>query len=209
MKKLLQRAMPLWIAMIANAVTTPAFAQSCGDAVPAHTTLVLSHDLSCPGSVSSGALVVPEGDVTIDLNGHAIVCTGTNCGVGATSAGIYAYNTTMNNVHIAGPGTISGFGAGIRIAAKYDVLGNARGASIQHVTITGPGDYGIRLSNAGAYGCWNEIRSIVSPPAPKFSITDNAISGWVEGIRVDQGYCGLVKNNVAADNNAHSWLSSF
>lgn len=80
-------------------------AVNCGAVIT--TNLKLTNDMSpCPGD----GLILEGHDLTIDLNGHAIV--GVSTGVGIRLSPI-AYNIT-----IKGPGTIYTFGTGVQIGAS-------------------------------------------------------------------------------------------
>ena len=203
MKNLTKFLTTLAVSLSAGSLATPVYAVSCGDYIQPNTTVVLTQNLSCQGKDGMGALNVPFGDATINLNGRTITCTGANCGTGASSIGIMSSNVSVPNVKIIGPGKIIGFGTGIRFAAYAAPLGDGTGLSISQVTILGPGRKGIWVTNSGAASCGTAIINILNPPPPNFSISDNLITGQVEGIYVVDSYCGVIENNQLMDNNGY------
>ena len=202
MKNLTKFLTTLAVSLAAGSLATPVYAVSCGDYIQPNTTVVLTQNLSCQGKDGMGALNVPFGDATINLNGRTITCTGANCGAGANSTGIMSSNVSVPNVKIIGPGKIVGFGTGIRFSAYAAPLGDGTGLSISGVSIIGPGQTGIWVANSGEASCGTTLINILNPPPPNFSIADNLITGQVQGIYIQASYCGEIKGNRLMDNNA-------
>src|SRR5262249_237557 len=118
-------------------------ALSCGDPVSGHVTL--TNDIACVDNGTQSSIVglaVKADNTQIDLNGHTISGSGPgfvgscqstptyNFQTGApTSVGIVSFG--HQNVQIKGPGTVTGFGTGIR-------LFTGPGLEVKDVTVTGP-----------------------------------------------------------------------
>lgn len=99
------------IALLLSLSTSPAQAVACGDEIS--TSIRLTGDLGpCPGF---GLIVVgpPPGapDITIDLNGHHVIGSGTHSGLLIMSHGV-----------VVKSGFIQNFGTGIRMDSAEDVM---------------------------------------------------------------------------------------
>jgi hypothetical protein len=191
------------LAVAALLVSSPVYALNCGDTVSGNVTLTANLNCSGPG------LIVGASNTLIDLNGFTMSCT--NAGgqymgscqnstltpappplsvVGIKSLG-------FNNVSVRGPGTITGFGVGVELAA-------GTGLHVNGVTITGPKesvDFLPKRMNAvgvvvGQTKC--------SPPtlAPVWSATVefNDISNHMMGVQLTNTSCVLVSGNTIHDN---------
>jgi hypothetical protein len=185
--------------LMAGSQVKPAYALSCGDYLAANTTVVLTQDLYCPGKQYEGALVAAGDNVTINLNGHNLICTGAYCGTDSFSTGIYNY-VPVKKFKIIGPGKVAGFGTDITIFASGQTAGGTTGLLISQVTVAGPSSYGISVGDAGTLPCNKQNNPFVIPP-PAFEISNNQVSAVAVPLQITNSYCGLIRNNLIADNN--------
>lgn len=124
--------------------------------------------LGQPGS----AIVIAADNVSLDLNGHALVGPGSKQGTGIDIAGV-------NSISVHN-GTIAGFGTGIRVANAHDVRAESLQVRGEDGGGPAPGEVGILVVNS---------RAVV--------LRDNTISRMFLGIFVRGGGSG--GNRIAAN----------
>lgn len=185
----------------AAALSTPAYALSCGDVVTANTTLTA--DLSCDGN----GLIVGASGVTIDLNGFSISCHDVkgylgSCQNSSTTLPLLTYvgiqSTGHNAVTVLGPGTITGFSVGVRMAS-------GTGLNVIGTTITGPApsvDFPVteRLLTVGVLVA-NTNCTVSSFAAGWTAVVElNDISQETQGVQLEEAGCTLIEANNIHDN---------
>ena len=140
-------------AFAAGLLSTSAYAVNCGS-IFSDVTLTL--DLVC----SNNGFVVSGNNITINLNGHTLSCTGYNCGISdaiPTSSGITSDG--YSGLKVIGPGTIAGFSKGIHV-------GGGTNHTVSSIVITGTGESGIEIKNVGTSACGTQIVNVLNPPPP-------------------------------------------
>jgi parallel beta-helix repeat protein len=110
---------------------TAAASHLCGATITED--LVLDHDLDCTGV----GITVNTSDVTIRLNGHTI--SGPGDSMDPAISGILVTGAT--GVSILGPGTITGFFAGVRVVTSSDL-------TIKGITSSESHEAGIQLESS-------------------------------------------------------------
>ena len=101
MKNFMQHSMIL-TAFTAALIATPAYAVGCGQIF---SDVVVTQDLVCPVN----AFVVVGNNITINLNGHTLSCSGPNCGITDYILNSVAITSDGNSgLKVIGPGTIIG-----------------------------------------------------------------------------------------------------
>ncbi len=181
-----------------------AHASSCGDV--AFGVYNLANDLVCSGP----GLVAGASNTTINLNGHSIKCIGNgsqgSCqqtiagGGGGGAVGIQS--TIYNHVVVNGPGTVSGFAAGISLSNGY-------AHAINNVLVTGPSGgkigtndknsvYGIKLY---ALECQAGVDVTGLPvDALQTQIINNEVSNQTSGMWIYQSGCITASGNKIHNN---------
>ena len=196
-------------------LTAPATAAhvSCGDTITQSTTL--DSDVVCADGASPG-LFIGAGNLTLNLNGHAIRAVPPNEGLGITTTRLPG--TRFSGVHIAG-GAIEGFGQGVYLLASDSSVRNSRiTASGGGVTLDGdrnlvlrnmievaPGGAsdGVAVLGLDAYLVGNTVRgahSGVSTYGNNPRIVGNTVQDCGDaGVRVGSYTTAavIVRNNVA------------
>lgn len=167
-------------------------APQCG--VSVNGKLVLDANMSC---VNAPALTVNSDNVTIDLNGHTISCTG--AGYKGSCQGLSLFGITVDgkkNVLIKGPGKIEGFDVGVR-------LSDTTAVTVRDLTVTGPApaDFGSNPRPSFAAGITS---SSTWCPAntPSLSLINNDISNVSLGISLSTVKCVKVSHNYVHDINS-------
>jgi nitrous oxidase accessory protein NosD len=194
------KILPLVLAGAALFLSAPAYALSCGDVVMASVTL--TSDLIC---TDSNGLTVGASGITIDLNGHTISCVGAPGGfLGSCQPTIAGTNrvgigsTGHNAVTVQGPGTITGFEVGVRLA-------NGTGLQAIGLTITGPQpsiDFPAsrRLLTVGVLVNTTSCQFSFFAPSNTAVVEFNDISEQTQGVQLDAANCVVVAGNYIHDN---------
>ena len=168
----------------------------------------LTSDLT---AVDATCIEITAGDVTLDLAGHTMTCTGSgfegSCQVPAafTSHGVYVPpDRNLTGVVVKGPGTITGFDNGVSIVGS-DAL-------VKGITITGPAcdpsDCDRPLSNGIAIagtliGDPTQGNADLGPA--NVTLSQNQVSNYARGIILIGPQCTgdagcVLKGNVVQDN---------
>jgi hypothetical protein len=197
--------MLLMLAFAAMLLTTPAHAAlSCGQVVTGAVTLTANLVCSGPG------LIVGADNTTIDLNGFKLSCSGGGGGYlgscqnslltpqplplsipGITSNG-------FNNVTVHGPGTIWGFGEGVKML-------NGNGLGVIGVTISGPVEpvsvdfISRRLLSVGVVIAQTKCSIGILALGYSATVEYNDVSNVTQGVQVSSASCVLVSANYLHD----------
>jgi parallel beta-helix repeat protein len=171
-------------------------------------TFVLTTDLTCN---QNNGLVVAADHTTIYLNGHTISCIGPGLNgscqkivdpMNPSGPGLppVSYSGVLNNGHsdvrVFGPGTIDGFGIGVRLSGGLDM-------KVQGVTVTGPVQTNAatnqRLTATGII-----IADTACPvPADNVALVDgNEVMNQRFGVFLTSAECVKISDNHIHDNNS-------
>ncbi|MBM3737214.1 MAG: hypothetical protein FJW39_15645 [Acidobacteria bacterium] len=177
---------------------------NCGDVVTGN--VKLTANLICN---ESHGLIVGANGTKIDLNGFSIQCIGSgvdgSCqrllvappnNVAPAAVHIGIISGSKSNVQIKGPGTITGFGLGVRMSGGSN-------NKITGLTVTGPpqpdATMNQRLLNPGILVA---SVSCVVPGDFLVHVTGNDVSNQSIGIFLDNAECVRVFDNHVHDNNS-------
>jgi parallel beta-helix repeat protein len=166
---------------------------SCGDIVTGH--VVLISDLNC----TLNGLFVGADHTTIDLNGYTISCSDPAGYLGSCQNLLPSQLGVASNGHshvkIKGPGTITGFGVGVRLAAGTNL-------KVKDLLVTGPAS-----PDAATNGRLLSVGVVIvntacaHPHDTAAEIHDNEISNHLHGIQLSNAFCVSVVGNYIHDNN--------
>ena len=196
----------LFLAMVFLPSALFALPPACGSVVSGN--FFLDGDMIC---TEQNGLVVVADNTKIHLNGHTISCLGV--GLNGTCqkivdpanpagpglpAGSYSgiLSSNWNNVRVIGPGTIDGFGIGIR-------LSNGEGLRVNDVTVTGPvqssAATNARLTATGIF-----IGQTTCPSSGNaVAVVDgNEVMNQRFGVFLTTAECVKVSDNHIHDNNS-------
>jgi parallel beta-helix repeat protein len=204
MTKLCSLTLLMGLALSANHAWA---AFSCGDVVSGNVTL--TNDIVCNDDGSKPFIVglaVGADDTTIDLNGHTISCTAAGFQGSCQSTPTYnAQNQppspasvgiigSHQNVHIKGPGTVSGFGTGIR-------LNVGPGLEVKDVTVTGPAAP-LFASNERLFGAGIVIANTTCAGGDAAVVKSNDVSNVAQAIQLFSAQCVTVMDNNIHNNSS-------
>ena len=154
-----------------------AYALACGDTITADTTLQTNL-----GPCSGTALTIGASNITLDLNGFSII---------GASDGVFGVGlTTVSNVTITGPGTITGFNLGV---APLGGVETVTGTTVTHVHF---------VANS----------SIAVLAGKNWSVLNNTfINNRCFAVKIDTGGLGgaLISGNAITGSNAPPVPRSF
>jgi hypothetical protein len=175
------------------ATTTPITSSACPQTVSASARL--ETDLLC---TDTSGLIVGADNISIDLNGHKIVCTGSgylgSC-QGGTTVEIGVDTNGHDGVHVFSHvtgGTIDGFDRGVFVRGLSD------GATVNQLTLTGPALAGVPPFRPAVFGVLVEGNHC---PDGGVLVSGNEAENHTTAIRVNVGSCVTVSGNYVHDNS--------
>lgn len=165
----------------------------CGTTIT--TATKLTHDQNCTDV--TGGITIGANNITLDLNGWSINCTGAGyLGSCQGSGTIGVDQNGFTGMTVKGPGTINGFSVG--------VLVDATGANVKDLLITGPLSPGIGFNPRPGAQHGVRVVNIVCPVdfETTANIHGNEIENHTEGVSLLSANCVNIHHNVIHDNNS-------
>jgi parallel beta-helix repeat protein len=183
---------------------------SASSASAAPTSVSTCQTLTSPGAyvlaadiavVDASCIAITGSDVTLDLAGHTISCSGSgfdgSCQVPACCSQAIDIGRDLSGVVVKGPGTLSGFDTGVAIQDS-DAL-------VRGITATGPTCDPASCSRPFSTGIIVLGRSGVN-------LSNNDVSNHAIGLRIDSVSCPdgeaacVLRGNTVHDNNCQGIL---